>query len=87
LCNVVEHEDTRGICYASNLCRSEPKWPKLQVLGSFRQFAVLAFAWPGIIPQPHRPFFERPWLEGNITMDRGPLACRIVQEENQAAAR
>jgi hypothetical protein len=52
----------------------EPTWPKLQVLASFRQFAALAYGWPGIIPQPHRAFFERPWLEGNITMDQGPLA-------------
>lgn len=52
----------------------EPNWPKLQVLGSFRQFGVLAYAWSRLIPPPQRVFFERPWLEGNITVNRGALA-------------
>ncbi len=26
------------------------------------------------MPPAMRVFFERPWLEGNITVDRGPLA-------------
>ena len=28
----------------------EPNWPKLQVLGSFRQFGVLAYSWANLIP-------------------------------------
>ena len=52
----------------------EPNWPKIQVLGSFRQFGALAYAWSRLIPAPQRVFFERPWMEGNITVDRGPLA-------------
>jgi hypothetical protein len=52
----------------------EPNWPKLQVLGSFRQFGVLAYAWANLMPPTMRVFFERPWLEGNITVNRGPLA-------------
>lgn len=52
----------------------EPNWPKLQVLGSFRQFAVMAYAWANLMPAAMRVFFERPWLEGNITVNRGPLA-------------
>ena len=52
----------------------EPNWPKVQVLGSFRQFGALAYAWSRLIPAPQRVFFERPWMEGNITVDRGPLA-------------
>lgn len=52
----------------------EPNWPKLQVLGSFRQFAALAYDWRNLIPPPQRVFFERPWLEGNITTNHGPLA-------------
>jgi hypothetical protein len=52
----------------------EPNWPKLQVLGSFRQFGVLAYAWRSLMPPEQRVFFERPWLEGNITMNHGPLA-------------
>jgi len=63
----------------------EPNWPKLQVLGSFRQFGALAYAWPRLIPAPQRVFFERPWLEGNITVDRGPLAG--AYESNNGAFR
>jgi hypothetical protein len=44
------------------------------VLGSFRQFAVLAYGWANSMPPAVRVFFERPWLEGNITVNRGPLA-------------
>jgi hypothetical protein len=56
----------------------EPNWPKLQVLGSFRQFGVLAYSWATGMPPSMRVFFERPWLEGNITVDRGPLASAYV---------
>jgi hypothetical protein len=52
----------------------EPNWPKLLVLGSFRQFGVLAYGWANSMPAAARVFFERPWLEGNITVNRGPLA-------------
>ena len=52
----------------------EPNWPKLEVLASIRQFRAIAYDWRRLIPLPHRVFFERPWLEGNITVDRGPLA-------------
>jgi hypothetical protein len=52
----------------------EPNWPKIQVLGSFRQFGAIAYAWAQLMPATHRVFFERPWLEGNITVDKGPLA-------------
>lgn len=52
----------------------EPNWPKLQVLDSVRQFAVLAYNWSSLMPASMRVFFERPWLEGNITVDRGSLA-------------
>jgi hypothetical protein len=52
----------------------EPNWPKLQVLGSFRQFGVLAFGWRNQIPPAYRVFFERPWLEGHISNGHGVLA-------------
>jgi len=52
----------------------EPNWPKLQVLGSFRQFGVIAFGWRNQIPPAYRVFFERPWLEGHISNSRGVLA-------------
>ncbi len=41
----------------------EPNWPKLQVLGSFRQFACIAYGWSKKIPQPQKSFFEQPWME------------------------
>ncbi len=56
----------------------EPNWPKLQVLASFRQFDVMAYNWARLMPPAVRVFFERPWLEGNITVDRGPLAGAYV---------
>jgi hypothetical protein len=52
----------------------EPSWPHLQVLASIGQFRALAYDWRELIPLPHRVFFERPWMEGHITVDRGPLA-------------
>ena len=52
----------------------EPNWPKLEVLGSFRQFGVLAFGWRNLIPPAYRVFFERPWLEGHISNGHGVLA-------------
>jgi hypothetical protein len=63
----------------------EPNWPKLQVLGSFRQFGALAYAWANLIPYPHKALFERPWMEGYITVDRGPLAG--AYEPNNGAFR
>ncbi len=63
----------------------EPNWPKLQVLGSFRQFAVMAYNWASLMPPTMRVFFERPWMEGNITVDRGSLAGSY--ESNEGAFR
>jgi hypothetical protein len=63
----------------------EPNWPKLQVLGSFRQFAVMAYNWANLMPASVRVFFERPWMEGNITVDRGSLAGSY--ESNEGAFR
>jgi hypothetical protein len=63
----------------------EPNWPKLQVLGSFRQFGVLAYNWANSMPPAVRVFFERPWMEGNITLNRGPLAG--AYEPNNGAFR
>jgi hypothetical protein len=63
----------------------EPNWPKLQVIGSFRQFGALAYGWANAMPPAVRVFFERPWLEGNITVNRGPLAG--AYEPNNGAFR
>jgi hypothetical protein len=51
----------------------EPNWPKLQVVASFQQFGVLAYGWASNMPASQRVFFERPWMEGNITVDHGSL--------------
>jgi|SRR5579859_1617188 len=51
----------------------EPNWPKLQVVASFQQFGVLAYSWANNMPASKRVFFERPWMEGNITVDHGSL--------------
>jgi hypothetical protein len=56
----------------------EPNWPKIEVLASFNQFSVLAYDWAKLMPPAMRVFFERPWMEGNITVDRGPLAGAYV---------
>jgi hypothetical protein len=63
----------------------EPNWPKIQVLGSFRQFGAIAYDWPRLMPATHRVFFERPWMEGNVTIDKGPLAGSY--EANEGAFR
>jgi hypothetical protein len=52
----------------------EPNWPKIEVVGSFQQFAVLAYPWAYLMPESKRVFFERPWMEGNISNNHGSLA-------------
>jgi hypothetical protein len=63
----------------------EPNWPKLQVIDSVRQFGVMAYNWANLMPATMRAFFERPWMEGNITVDRGSLAGSY--EANEGAFR
>jgi len=61
----------------------QPNWPKLQVLGSFRQFASIAYNWAGKIPPPHKAFFERPWMQKHILQGHGPL-CAIYEARDGA---
>jgi hypothetical protein len=61
----------------------EPKWPKIHTLLSLQQFRVLAYAWRALIPPPQRVFFERPWLQGNILVDHGPLAGAYETQDNE----
>lgn len=63
----------------------EPNWPKLQVLGSFRQFAAIAYRWADKIPQPQKSFFEKPWMEKQILNNHGPLCA--IYESNRGAFR
>jgi len=53
-----------------------PNWPDLQVLGSFRQFAAVAYAWHKIIPPPHRRYYEKEWMRANILTGHGELCAR-----------
>jgi len=61
----------------------QPNWPKVQVLGSFRQFASIAYHWAGKIPQPQKTFFEKPWMERNVLKEHGPL-CAIYESSGGA---
>lgn len=63
----------------------EPNWPNLEILGSFRQFGAIAYNWASLIPPQHRVFFQRPWMEGNVTFGHGPLAG--VYESSNGAFR
>jgi len=51
----------------------QPNWPDLQVLGSFRQFACIAYNWSKKIPEPQKSLFSRAWMTKNITRGHGPL--------------
>ena len=51
----------------------EPNWPRLQVLLSNGQFAAIAYWWRSLMPASESVFFERPWMEGNISTDHGSL--------------
>ena len=53
-----------------------PSWPKMQVLGSFRQFECIAYNWHRIIPNPAKAYFEKPWMEQNILKGHGELCAR-----------
>jgi len=63
----------------------EPNWPRLRVLGSFRQFGAIAYGWAGSIPQPEKSFFEKPWMEKHILKNHGPLCA--IYEANRGAFR
>ncbi len=61
----------------------EPNWPDLQVLGSFRQFACIAYSWARKIPPPAKGYFERPWMEKHILREHGPL-CAVYEHRDGA---
>ncbi|MBC8870930.1 MAG: DUF1593 domain-containing protein [Planctomycetes bacterium] len=61
----------------------QPNWPKLQVLGSFRQFACIAYRWDRIIPEPQKRFFEKSWMEEHILKKHGRL-CAIYESRDGA---
>jgi len=61
----------------------QPNWPKLQVLGSFRQFACIAYSWARKIPPPRKGYFERAWMERHILKGHGPL-CAVYESSGGA---
>ncbi len=61
----------------------EPNWPGLGVLGSFSQFACIAYRWDRKIPEPQKSFFEKPWMQANILKGHGPL-CSLYEHHNGA---
>lgn len=53
----------------------QPNWPDIQVLGSFRQFAAVAYRWRNLIPSHLHRFFDGPWMRENILEGHGPLCA------------
>ncbi len=54
----------------------QPNWPDLLTLGSFRQFATIAYRWDQKIPEELHKHFDLKWMERNILSDHGPLCAR-----------
>lgn len=54
----------------------QPNWPNLLTLGSFRQFATIAYRWDQLIPQELHRYFNRNWMQRNILEKHGPLCAR-----------
>ena len=53
----------------------QPNWPDIQVLGSFRQFATVAYDWEEIIPEAERKFYDAKWMKKNILHGHGQLCA------------
>ncbi|MFP4058745.1 MAG: nucleoside hydrolase-like domain-containing protein [Candidatus Brocadiia bacterium] len=53
----------------------QPRWPNVQVLGSFRQFAAIAYRWHKLIPPEQRRFFAKDWMAEHILERHGPLCA------------
>jgi hypothetical protein len=64
----------------------EPNWPDLLTLGSFRQFAAIAYQWDRLIPEELHAFYDRHWMEENILQGHGPL-CAAYEAHPQKGFR
>jgi len=60
----------------------QPNWPDLQVLGSFRQFATVAYDWEEIIPEEQRQYYDADWMKKNILNNHGPLCSRYEAHDD-----
>ena len=54
----------------------QPNWPDLLTLGSFRQFATIAYRWDQRIPAELHKHFDAEWMQRNILSNHGPLCAR-----------
>jgi len=54
----------------------QPNWPDLVVLGSFRQFATIAYNWHRNMPEDQHKFYDGKWMKKNILQGHGPLCAR-----------
>jgi len=53
----------------------QPNWPEVMVLGSFRQFATIAYSWKKHIPKGHHKYFDKAWMQANLLKGHGPLGA------------
>ncbi|MCD6392222.1 MAG: DUF1593 domain-containing protein [Planctomycetes bacterium] len=56
----------------------QPNWPDLMVLGSFRQFATIAYKWDKINPDAQKQYYSAKWMKANILTGHGEL-CAIYE--------
>lgn len=56
------------------------------VLGSFRQFATIAYRWQTIIPKDQHKFYYGLWMKRNILQGHGPL-CATYEAHNDGRFR
>jgi len=61
----------------------EPNWPGLMVLGSFRQFATIAYSWDRLIPRELHRFYDAAWMKKNILTGHGPLCGRYEHHKQK----
>jgi hypothetical protein len=54
----------------------QPNWPNVLTLGSFRQFAAIAYRWEQKIPEELHSYYDRDWMRTNILVDHGSLCAR-----------
>lgn len=59
----------------------QPNWPNIMVLGSFRQFATIAYRWQTIIPKDQHKYYYGLWMKRNILQGHGPL-CATYEAHN-----
>jgi inosine-uridine nucleoside N-ribohydrolase len=60
----------------------QPNWPDLMVLGSFRQFATVAYDWQKIIPKDMHKYYDGEWMKKNILQKHGPLCARYESHKD-----